>query len=57
MSLTWMKSRTLAVLEDHRRTAVEQPRGEDRGDAGVGVGQRLTRAVDVEEARATVGMP
>ena len=44
-------ARLLAVLEDHRRAAVEQARGEDRGHAGVGVGQRLPRAVDVEEAQ------
>ena len=39
-----------AVLEDHRRLAVQQPAAEDRRHAGVGVGQRLARAVDVEEA-------
>ena len=41
----------LAVLEDQRRAAVEQARGEDRGHAGVRVGERLAGAVDVEEAQ------
>ena len=40
-----------AVLEDQRRPAVQEPRGEDREHAGVGVRQRLARAVDVEEAQ------
>ena len=34
-------ARLAPVLEDHRRAAVEQPRGEDRRDARVGVRQRL----------------
>ena len=42
----------LAVLEDHRLLAVEQPRGEDREHAGIGVGERLAGAVDVEQAQA-----
>ena len=39
----------LAVLEDHRRLAVGDPRGEDREHAGVGVRERLAGAVDVPE--------
>ena len=41
-----------AILEDHRRLAVEQARGEDREHAGIGIGERLARPVDVEEAQA-----
>ena len=44
-----------AVLEDHRRLAVQQPAAEDGGHAGVGVGQRLARPVDVEEAEGDGG--
>ena len=42
----------LAVLEDHRLLAVEQARGEDREHAGIGIGERLARAVDVEQPQA-----
>ncbi len=42
----------LAVLEDHRRLAVQQPRGEDGEHAGVRVRQRLAGAIDVEQAQA-----
>ncbi len=37
------------ILEDAGRLAVEQPRREDREHAGIGVGERLARAIDVEE--------
>ena len=43
-------ARLLPVLEDHAAAAVEQPRREDRGHAGVRIRERLSRAVDVEEA-------
>ena len=47
-----MKSRDCSPSSKiERRVAVEQARGEDRGDAGVRVRQRLARAVDVEEAQ------
>ena len=42
----------LTVLEDHRLLPVEQPRGEDREHAGIRVGERLARAVDVEQPQA-----
>ena len=49
-SSTCTKSRRCcAVLEDQRRSAVEQPRGEDREHAGIGVGKRLAGAVDIEQ--------
>ena len=50
-------ARLLAVLEDDRRAGVEQTRGEDRGHAGVRVGERLARPVDVEEAQGDRGDP
>src|SRR6476620_6632347 len=39
----------LAILEYHRTFAVEQPRGKDREHAGIWIGERLARAIDVEE--------
>src|SRR3546814_7992855 len=42
----------LAVLEDHRRLPVEQPGGEYGEDAGIGIGQRLPRPIDVEQPQA-----
>ena len=44
-------ARLAAVLEDHRRPPVQEPRREDRGDARVRVRQRLPRPVDVEQAQ------
>ena len=41
-----------AILEDHRLLAVEQARGEDRKHARIGIGERLARPVDVEQAQA-----
>src|SRR5919112_5548077 len=41
----------LAVLEDHRRLAVVEPRREDCQHARVGVRERLARAVDVPQAQ------
>ncbi len=58
MSETWVKSRDCSPSSKtigERR--VEQSRGEDRGDAGVGVGERLALAVDVEEAQGHGGDP
>ena len=42
----------LAILEDHRLLAVEQARGEDRKHARIGIGKRLSRPIDVEQAQA-----
>ncbi len=42
----------LAVLEDHRPLPVREPRRKDREHAGVRIGERLARAVDVEQAQA-----
>ena len=41
----------LAVLEDQRRASVQQPGGEYRQHAGIGIGQRLVRAIGVEESQ------
>ena len=40
-----------AILKDERRLVVDHARGEDGGDTGVGVRERLARAVDIEEAK------
>jgi hypothetical protein len=40
----------LAILEDHRLLAVEETSGENRKYAGIGIGQRLARPIDVEKA-------
>ncbi len=45
----------LAVLEDQGSCVVHQARGEDGGDTGVGVRERLAGAVDVEEAQRRDG--
>ena len=42
----------LAILEDQRLLAVQQARGEDRQDAGIGIGERLPRPIDVEQPQA-----
>src|SRR5437660_12795822 len=42
-------ARLAPILEDERRAVVQQARREDRGDARVGIGERLPFAVDVEE--------
>src|SRR5205085_220690 len=39
----------IAILEDHRRLAIQQSRGKDGEHAGIGIGQRLSRTVDIEE--------
>ena len=39
----------LAVLEDQRRLAVDDARGEVRQHAGIGVGERLSRAEHIEQ--------
>ena len=50
-------ARLLPVLEDERRTVVEQSRREDCGDAGIGIRQGLPLAVDVEEPERDRGNP
>src|SRR5439155_16068922 len=47
--------RLVPVLVDERRTVVQETRGEDRGYARVGVGQRLPLAEHVEEAKRDGG--
>src|SRR5690606_11222682 len=41
----------LAVLEHHWRLVVEQTRDEDRGNAGIGIAERLARAIGIEESQ------
>ena len=41
-----------AILEDHRPLAIDQPRGKDRQHSGIGIGQRLAGAIDVEQPEA-----
>jgi hypothetical protein len=45
----------VAVLENHRRAIVEEARAENSEHAGIGVGERLVRAVNVEEAQRDDG--
>ena len=53
-----MKSRDWSPSsKTSRALAVEQPAREDRRDAGVGVGERLARPVDVEEAQCDAANP
>ena len=53
MSETWMKSRDCRPSSKITGgLPVEKPRREDRGDSGVGVRERLSGPVDVEEAKS-----
>ena len=40
-----------SIFEDQWRTIVHEPRRENRCNSGIRIGQRLTCAIDVEEAQ------